>query len=100
MTDYPKVCTKNYSYVPQLRCKFQVSTFSRFKVIAFFIFVYEFVKYAGKNIKTSDAKRRGSPKNILQHKFKLKFEPKTKQIEINASTKTKYDLQHTTRLSH
>ena len=46
----PENCTKNDSYVPQLRSKFQVSTFSRFKVIAFFIFVYEFVKYAGKNI--------------------------------------------------
>ena len=56
-----KICTKNDSYVPQLRSKFQVFTFSRFKVIAFFIFVYEFVKYAGKNVRTSDAKRRGSP---------------------------------------
>ena len=35
--------------------------------------------------------------NILRNKLKLKFEPKTKQIGINASTKTKYDLQHTTR---
>ena len=39
----PKICTKNDSYVLQLRDKFQVSIFSRFKVIAFFIFVYEFV---------------------------------------------------------
>ena len=44
----PKISTD--SYVPQLRSKCQVSSFSRFKVIAFFIFVYEFVKYAGKNI--------------------------------------------------
>ena len=44
----PKIFTKNDSYMPQLRCKFQVSIFSRFKVIAFLIFVYEFVKYAGK----------------------------------------------------
>ena len=57
----PKICTENDLYVPQLRCKFEVSTFGRFKVIAFLIFVYEFVKYAGKNIRTSDAKRRGSP---------------------------------------
>ena len=26
----PEICTKNDSYVPQLRSKFQVSTFSRF----------------------------------------------------------------------
>ena len=57
----PKFCSKNNSYVSQLISNFQVSTFSRFKVIAFFIFVYEFAKYAGKNIRTSDAKRRGSP---------------------------------------
>ena len=37
--------------MPQLRFKFQVSIFSRFKVIEFFISVYEFVKYAGKNIR-------------------------------------------------
>ena len=53
--------------MPQLRCKFQVSTFSRFKVIAFFIFVYEFVKYAGKNIRTFDAKRRGSTKKKIRN---------------------------------
>ena len=40
----PKICTRNDSYVPQLRCKFEVSVFSRFKLIAFLIFVYEFVK--------------------------------------------------------
>ena len=57
----PKICTKNDSYVSQPRCKFEVSTFSRFKVTAFLIFVNEFVKYARKNIRTSDAKRRGSP---------------------------------------
>ena len=50
--------------MPQLRSKFLVSTFSCFKVIACFIFVYEFVKYAGKNIRTSDAKRRGSPNKL------------------------------------
>ena len=44
----PKTCTKNDLYVPQLRFKFQVFTFSCFKVIAFFIFAYEFIKYAGK----------------------------------------------------
>ena len=59
----PKICTKNDLYVPPLRFKFQVSNFSRFKVIAFLIFVYEFVKYAAKNIRTSDAKRRASPHN-------------------------------------
>ena len=31
----PKICSKNASYVPQLSSKFQVSTFSRFEVIAF-----------------------------------------------------------------
>ena len=51
-----------------VRCKFQVSSFSRFKVIAFSIFVYEFVKYAGKNLRTSDAKRRGSPNKNKQIK--------------------------------
>ena len=44
----PKICTKNNSYVPQLRFKFQVFTFSRFNVRVFFVFVYEFVKYAEK----------------------------------------------------
>ena len=48
----PKICTKNDSYVPQLRSKFQVSTFSHFKVIAFFIFVYEIIKNAGKKRKS------------------------------------------------
>ena len=57
----PKIWTKNDTYVPQLRSKFQVSTSSRFKVIAFFIFVYEFIKYVGKNIRTSDAMRRSVP---------------------------------------
>ena len=56
-----KICTNNDSHVPQLRFKFQVSIFSRFKVIEFFISVYEFVKYAGKKHKTSNTKRRGSP---------------------------------------
>ena len=48
------------------RSKFQVSiciSFCRVKVIAFFIFVPEFVILPGKNIRTSDAKRCGSPKN-------------------------------------
>ena len=31
----PKICTKKDSYVPHLISKFEVSTFSRFKVIAF-----------------------------------------------------------------
>ena len=57
--------------MPQLRCKFQVCAFDRFKVIAFFIFVYEFVKYAEKNIRTSDANRRGSPQNNLICLFKI-----------------------------
>ena len=70
----PKTCNKNDSYVPQLRSKFQVFTFSRFKVIAFFIFVYEFVKYAGKNIRTSDAKRHGSP-NYWQAVLRAKSHP-------------------------
>ena len=47
----PKICPKNDSYVPQLRSKFQVSTFSRFKVRAFYIFVYEFVTFARKKHK-------------------------------------------------
>ena len=58
----PKICTKNDSYVPQLRCKFQVSTFSRFKVIAFFYFCLRIRKYARKKHKDFRAKRRGSPK--------------------------------------
>ena len=61
----PKIFTKKDSYVPHLSSKFQVSTFSRFKVIAFFIFVCELVKYAAKNIRTSDAKRRRSPNYTL-----------------------------------
>ena len=57
----PKICTKKDLYVPHLISKFQVFTFSRFKVIAFFIFVAEFVIFTGKNTGTSNAKRRGSP---------------------------------------
>ena len=57
----PKIFTKKDSYVPHLSYKIQVSTFSLFKVIAFFIFVAEFVNFTGKNIGTSNAKRRGSP---------------------------------------
>ena len=65
----PKICTKNDSYVPQLRCKFQVSTFSRFKVIALFIFVYEFVKFAGKNIWTSEQSVAEVPKSDSFYKY-------------------------------
>ena len=67
----PKICTNKDSYVPQLRCKFEVSTLSRFKVIAFFfISVYEFVKYAGKNIRTSDPKPRRSPNyGLVKHTY-------------------------------
>ena len=72
MTDCPQICTKKDSYVPQLRSKFEVSTFSRFKVRAFLIFVYEFVKYAGKNIRTSHSKRRESPNN--RFKFQLQID--------------------------
>ena len=44
-----------------LHSKIQISTFSRFKVIAFFfIFVAEFVNFTRKNIGTSNAKRRRS----------------------------------------
>ena len=59
-----KICTKKDSYVPHPSSTIQVSTFSRFKVIAFFIFVAEFVNFTGKNIGTSNAKRRGSPKKF------------------------------------
>ena len=45
----PKICTKKDSFVPHLIFKIQVSTFSRFKVIAVFIFVAEFVNFTGKN---------------------------------------------------
>ena len=38
-----KIYTKNNLYVPHLRCEIQVSTFSRFKVIAFFTSVAELV---------------------------------------------------------
>ena len=47
--------------------------FTRFKVIALYIFVYEFVKFAGKNLRTSNAKRRGNPDNQLQHQLILSF---------------------------
>ena len=59
-----KICTKKDSYVPHLNSKFQVSIFSRFKVIAFFISAAEFVIFSRKNIKTSDAKRRRIPKKL------------------------------------
>ena len=44
----PKICIKNDSYVPQLRSTFQVSTFSRFKVIAFFYFCLQIRKICRK----------------------------------------------------
>ena len=47
--------------MPQLRCKFEVSTFIRFKVIAFFYFCLRIRKIYRKIHKTSDAKPRGSP---------------------------------------
>ena len=59
-----KICTKNDSYVPHVSSKIQVSTFSRFKVIGLLIFVDEFVNFTGKNIGTSDAKRRESPNKL------------------------------------
>ena len=49
--------------MPQLRSEFQVSISTRFKVIAFYIFVYEFVKYAGK--KHKDFQRKASRKSQL-----------------------------------
>ena len=60
-----KICTKKDSFVPHLSSNFQVSTFSRFKVRAFLDFVYEFVIFHRKNIKTSDAKRRRSPNYLF-----------------------------------
>ena len=47
--------------MPHLSSKFQASIFCPFKVIAFSNFVYEFVIFHRKNIRTSDTKRRGSP---------------------------------------
>ena len=47
--------------MPHLSFKIQVSTFIHFKVIAFFIFVAEFKILLEKNIRTSNAKRCGSP---------------------------------------
>ena len=44
-----------------VRSKFEVSTLGCFKIIAFFISVHDFVKYAGKNIRTSEAKRCENP---------------------------------------
>ena len=78
----------------QLRSKFQVSTFSRFKVIAFFIFVYEFVKYDGKNIRTSDAKRRGSLNSLTLRKLNLNLNSSITreriQIQFNPSLKQNF----------
>ena len=68
----PKICTNKDSYVSQLRCKFEVFTLRRFKVIAFFISVYEFVNHAGKNIRNSDAKPRGSPNyGLVKHIYMI-----------------------------
>ena len=53
----------NDPYVPRLSAKFQVSTLSRFEGIMFLTLVAEFVILHGKNIETSDAKRRGSSKS-------------------------------------
>ena len=56
-----KSCTKNDSYVPRLRYKFHVSTFSRSKVIAFSNFVAEFVIFHGE--KHRDFRRKVSRKS-------------------------------------
>ena len=61
-----KICTKKDSYVSHLSSKFQVSNFSRFKVIAFSNFVYEFVIFQGKNIR--DFRRKVSRKSQLRKK--------------------------------
>ena len=61
----PKIFTDNDASVPHLRSKFQVPNFSRFKVIAFLTSVVEFVIFLGKNIGTSEAKRRGNPNNSI-----------------------------------
>ena len=50
--------------MPHLISKNLVSTFSGCKVIAFFIFVYKFVNFTGKNIETSNAKRCGNPNKL------------------------------------
>ena len=52
----PKIFTKKNLYVPHVSSKIQVSTFSRFKVIEFLIFVAEFVFFLWKNMGTFDAK--------------------------------------------
>ena len=52
-------------YVPHLSSKIQVSASSRFKVIAFFSLVAEFVIFSGKNTGTSGAKRRKSPNDFV-----------------------------------
>ena len=72
--------------VPQLRCKFQVSTFSRFKVIAFFIFVYELVKYAGKNTRTRGSSNKNHPATgntkSLQYIARLPVEQYTMSFSV------------------
>ena len=56
-----KICTKKDLYVLHLSYKFQVSNFSRFKIIAFSSFVYEFVIFHGK--KHKDFRRKASRKS-------------------------------------
>ena len=68
-----KIYTKNNLYVPHLRCEIQVSTFSRFKVIAFFTSVAELVILREKNRGSSDAKRRESPNDQAIHLRKDAF---------------------------
>ena len=57
----PKICTKNDSYVPQLRLKFQVSISSCFKVIAFSYFCLRIRKICRK--KHKDFRRKASRKS-------------------------------------
>ena len=61
-----KICTKNGSQVPHLSSKTQVFTLICLKVKAFFTFVAELVIFLEKNIRTSDAKPRGSPNKGLE----------------------------------
>ena len=81
----PKICTKNELYVPRLRCKFQVSIFSRFEIIAFSIFVYEFVKYAKK---TSGLPTQSVAEVPIKFKPSGKIENENFQADAN-SFKTK-----------
>ena len=73
----PKICTKKDSYVPHPSSKIQVSTFSRFKVTAFLIFVAEFVNLSRKKHRDFRREaRRGSPK---------KMENKNNSIHVGAN---------------